>query len=303
LSLSNERLLALKVDCDTFEGTKKGIPQLLKVFDRFHIRASFFFTLGPDTSGRAIRRIFTQKGFLKKMLRSNAVSLYGPKTMMYGTLLPSPLIGKKLAPIIKSVEAAGHEVGVHGWDHIRWHDSLAKLSEQEIARDYDRAHQTFEDIFGHKAHSSAAPGWHITGPALRVQEKFNLLYTSNTRIGSPFFPMAGDEIFQTLEIPSTIPTWDEMLGDPDFKEEGKFLKFYQEAVRGVTVHSIHTEVEGTAHEALFEKQLGLWSKDGIKFLTLEEIANETLKNRSSISYRNIFRTAIPNRGGLITSSL
>src|SRR5437764_3043105 len=98
--------LALKVDCDTFEGTKKGLPNLLRLFDEFKIRASFFFTLGPDTSGRAAFRVFTQKGFLKKMLRSNAVALYGPRTMLYGTLLPSPMIGKKLADTIRLVGSA-----------------------------------------------------------------------------------------------------------------------------------------------------------------------------------------------------
>src|SRR3954468_4430467 len=134
------RRVALKVDCDTFEGTKNGLPNLLRLFDELKIRATFLFTLGPDTSGRAIFRVFTQKGFLKKMLRSNAAALYGPRTMMYGTLLPSPLIGKKLANELKSVKHAGHEVGVHGWDHIRWHDRLDRLSETKIRQDYGRAH-------------------------------------------------------------------------------------------------------------------------------------------------------------------
>src|SRR3954467_7814086 len=119
--MPSTRRLALKVDCDTFEGTKKGLPNLIQLFREFGIRASFFFTLGPDNSGRAIFRVFTQKGFLKKMIRSNAMALYGPKTMLYGTLLPSPNIGEKLSREIHAVEEAGHEVGVHGWDHIRWH--------------------------------------------------------------------------------------------------------------------------------------------------------------------------------------
>ncbi|MGC4075111.1 MAG: hypothetical protein QM760_21940 [Nibricoccus sp.] len=46
------RRIALKVDCDTFEGTKNGLPNLLRLFDELKIRATFLFTLGPDTSGR-----------------------------------------------------------------------------------------------------------------------------------------------------------------------------------------------------------------------------------------------------------
>src|ERR1700750_3043466 len=99
------RRLALKVDCDTYEGTKNGLPNLLKLFDELKIKTTFLFTLGPDTSGRAVFRVFTQKGFLKKMLRSNAAALYGPKTMMYGTLLPAPKIGARLADPLRSVQA------------------------------------------------------------------------------------------------------------------------------------------------------------------------------------------------------
>jgi peptidoglycan/xylan/chitin deacetylase (PgdA/CDA1 family) len=160
MAASADRRLSLKVDCDTFQGTANGIPNLLRLFDRFGLRASFFFTLGPDNSGRAVFRVFTHKGFLKKMLRSNAVATYGVRTMLYGTLLPAPMIGKRLADTIRSVAAAGHEVGVHGWDHIRWHSRLDRLDEVQVENDVGRAHDTFQSIFGAPARSSAAPGWH-----------------------------------------------------------------------------------------------------------------------------------------------
>jgi peptidoglycan/xylan/chitin deacetylase (PgdA/CDA1 family) len=297
------RRLGLKVDCDTYEGTKKGIPQLLDLFHEFGIKASFFLTLGPDTTGRAVKRVFTQKGFLKKMFRSNAAALYGPKTMLYGTLLPSPMIGEKLAEVILSIEKAGHEAGVHGWDHIRWHDQLDKMSAASIEKDYGSAHKEFEKIFGHKARASAAPGWHITPTALAVQEKYNLLYASNTRGGSPFFPEAEGRRFNTLEIPSTLPTWDEMLGDPRFKDEKEFLEFYRTAIKGTEIHSIHTEVEGTAKIHLFRKQLEAWLRSGVQFVTLEDLAKELLDNPLSLPFKAISRVTIPNRGGFVSAQL
>ena len=90
---AESRRVALKVDCDTYIGTREGIPALLDVFARRGIRATFFFTLGPDRSGVAVRRFFTRKGFLKKMWKSRAGSLYGFPTVVYGTLLPAPRIG------------------------------------------------------------------------------------------------------------------------------------------------------------------------------------------------------------------
>jgi peptidoglycan/xylan/chitin deacetylase (PgdA/CDA1 family) len=294
--------IALKVDCDTYEGTKAGIPNLLRLLDRFGIRASFYFTLGPDRSGRAIARVFTRKGFLRKMLRSNALSLYGPRTMMYGTLLPSPMIGRRLEPVIRSVGESGHEVGVHGWDHIAWHDRLNRMSDDEVALQYGEAHREFQRIFGRRARASAAPGWHATATSLGVQERYQLLYASNTRGDLPFFPEAGGQRFRTLEIPTTLPTWDETYNAPRFPTRDAFIDFYRHAIRGTEVHSIHTEVEATALLSLFERQLDAWRADGVEFVTLEQIAQETLADPSRIPVRRIVRTSLDGRAGLITAS-
>jgi undecaprenyl phosphate-alpha-L-ara4FN deformylase len=296
------RRLALKVDCDTYEGSRRGIPNLLRLFEDLSVRASFFFTLGPDNSGRAIFRVFTQKGFLRKMLRSRAASLYGPRTMLSGTLLPAPRIGDRLADTIRSAGRAGHEVGVHGWDHVRWHDRLARMSREEIARDYGRAHEKFAEIFGYPARASAAPGWHATAISLEIQEEYGLFYASDTRRGSPFFPRAGERVFGTLQIPTTLPTWDEMLGSRECPTSDALLDFYRKSIRGTEVHSVHTEVEGTAHLELFRRQMTAWREDGIDFVTLEEIAREALSAREHVPVRKIARITLPGRGGEVTAS-
>src|SRR5207253_4740446 len=116
--------VALKVDCDTYVGTRDGVPQLLEILERRGIRATFFFTFGPDRSGLAARRFFTMPGFWKKMLCSKAVSLYGFPTALYGTLLPAPMIAERCEKQIRSAAEAGHPTGVHAWDHVGWHDGL-----------------------------------------------------------------------------------------------------------------------------------------------------------------------------------
>lgn len=294
--------LALKVDCDTFQGTRTGLPNLLRLFDRFHIRATFFFTLGPDRSGRAIARVFTRKGFLTKMLRSRALSMYGPRTALYGTLLPAPMIGRRLAPLIRSVGEAGHEVGVHGWDHVRWHDRLDRLPEEEIAYEYGLAHREFERIFGRRARASAAPGWHATDASLVIQERYGLLYASNTRGGAPFFPVAGGRQLGTLEIPTTLPTWDETYRSPAYRADDALIGHYRRVLAGTDVHSIHTEVEATALVKLFTRQLEAWCADGVIFVTLEDLARDALRASERIPARRLVRTTLPGRAGAITSS-
>src|SRR5208283_3694584 len=126
------KTLSLRVDVDTLEGSRKGIPALLRMLDRQKMQASFYFCFGPYNSGKALRRIF-RPGFLAKMRRTGAARLYGFKTMMYGVLLPAPIIWKRTAAEMRQVKAAGHEVAIHGWDHVQYHDLLDRKSEAWLA--------------------------------------------------------------------------------------------------------------------------------------------------------------------------
>ncbi len=124
--------------------------------------ASFFVAMGPDHSGRAIRRLFTHKGFLHKMLRTGAPRLYGLKTMLYGTLLPGPAIAASDPDLLRSIPAAGHELGIHGYDHVRWQDRLPGMSDAAVTAELCRAQKVFLEIMGYRAISFAAPGWQCT---------------------------------------------------------------------------------------------------------------------------------------------
>ncbi len=115
--------LGLRIDVDTRLGLQEGVPRLLELFRRYSVRASFFVTFGPDHSGRAIRRIF-RPSFIAKMWRTNPFRLSGFKTLLAGTLLPSLPVGEGEPALLKDIVAEGHELGIHGYDHVRWQDQL-----------------------------------------------------------------------------------------------------------------------------------------------------------------------------------
>ncbi len=297
--------LALKVDVDTYRGTLEGVPRLVDLFQRHGVKATFFFSLGPDTSGKAIKRVF-RKGFIRKVLSANPAASYGFRTMLYGTLLPSPDIGRRRETVARMREAAaaGHAVGIHAWDHVDWHDRLPKMTRDVIEEIVANEHGRFAEIFGERARFQAAPGWTATPLSVEVQEAHGLVATSDTRGGGPFFPIRADgTVSKVLEIPSTLPTLDELLAVPlpgagtQIERACEFLRRgMREGAAGgggaeaaaaehgpaarraaIEVHSIHTEIEGgAAFFAPFADLLAAWESDGVSFLTFEEVCRTLL---------------------------
>src|SRR5258706_16326417 len=115
--------LAVKRDADTSAGTRDGVPRRVETLKRHGAGATFLFSLGPDHTGRAIRRVF-RPGFFSKVQRTSVLEHYGLKTLLYGTLLPGPDIGRRCAGILRDARAAGHETGIHTWDHVLWQDHM-----------------------------------------------------------------------------------------------------------------------------------------------------------------------------------
>jgi len=265
--------IALKVDVDTFIGTRDGIPNLLRILQQFGIRATFYFSLGPDNSGKAIRRIF-HRGFLSKMLRTRAPSMYGLRTLLYGTLLPAPIIGKGLPDLLRSVQQAGHEVGIHCWDHVKWHDYLSRFPKQTTFHELDQARAMFERIFGNRARTTAAPGWTVSSDSLEIQDGIGLSHCSDARGTAPFFPMMGGRRFSTLQIPTTWPTMDELLGENGITLETINDHYIQLLKPGLNVHTIHAELEGNALNSTFIELLKRLAERNVRFLTLAEVADE-----------------------------
>ena len=266
--------IALKVDVDTYAGTRDGVPQLLEIMERFGIKATFYFSMGPDNSGKAIRRIFTRKGFLKKMLRTKAPSMYGIKTMLYGTLLPPPQIAASFPEILRQTAEKGHEVGIHCWDHVKWHDYLPWLPKQAALLELGKASALFEEIFGRRASTTAAPGWTVSPDSLEIQDAMGLDFCSDSRGSAPFYPVMAGRRFNTLQIPSTWPTMDELLGENGITAQNINDHYLSLLRPGLNVHTIHAECEGMVMAPVFVDLLERLAAKQVSFVTLGQVARD-----------------------------
>jgi peptidoglycan/xylan/chitin deacetylase (PgdA/CDA1 family) len=262
--------LALKIDVDTYRGTREGVPRLVEVLQRHHAQASFYFSLGPDHTGRAIKRVF-RPGFMKKVSRTSVLEHYGFKTLMYGTVLPGPDIGRKCGDIMRAVRDAGFEVGIHCYDHIRWQDHVAGKDAAWTEREVQRAVDRYTEIFGEPPKAHAAAGWQTNRYALRQTQRLGLAYSSDTRGTHPFIPTWDAEIIACPQLPTTLPTLDELIGRDGITLENvadHLLKLTQTPSATGHVYTLHAELEGQKWMPIFEQLLQGWQQQGYELVSM-----------------------------------
>ena len=282
--------LAIKLDVDTLRGYTEGVPPLLDLFKRRGLHASIFFSFGPDNSGRAIRRVF-RRGFVSKMLRTKAPSTYGLRTLMYGTLLPAPLIVPAAPDIVKRAADEGHDVGVHAWDHVYVQDNLKKISKEEYLSLFGRARELFVKLCGREPKAAAAPGWQVSRAVLEAEEELGLSYASDARGYAPFTPLFGDRRYAVPQIPTTLPTMDEVLGLPGIDDETLPKRWIDGMNDGWNVLTIHAEMEGISKISVFERFLDLAESIGTEFMTLAEYAAAAPAPEKQLAEREILGRA------------
>lgn len=292
--------LALKIDVDTYRGTREGVPRLVELLQKYGAQATFLFSLGPDHTGRAIKRVF-RPGFMKKVSRTSVREHYGLKTLMYGTLLPGPNIGKRCTDIMRQVRDAGFEVGIHCYDHVYWQDNVVKKDATWTTRELKRACSRFEEIFGAPAKVHGAAGWQMNLHALRQEQKLGLSYCSDSRGETPFVPVYQAEIIACPQLPTTLPTLDELIGVGDVTVENvaqHLLQLTASPPPSGHVFTLHAEMEGMKLSGVLEELLAGWLNQGYQLVSLEQYFQSLDANK--LPRHEVVFGEIPGRSGKLT---
>lgn len=262
--------IGLRIDVDTYRGTRLGVPALCRRLAAADIRATFFFSLGPDHMGRNLWRLL-RPAFLRKMLRSRAAGLYGWSILLCGTLGPGPQIGKRLSAVIRAAAADGHEIGLHAWDHYAWQTHLERMDASAIRADLERGVHALTDLLGRPPTCSAAPAWKCTDTVLLEKERLHFAYNSDCRGTSVFRPLVAGRALPQPQVPVTLPTYDEAVGR-DGVTDATYNDWLLAQLRPdrLNVLTIHAEVEGIARAALFRDFLEKARAQGHRFIPLGE---------------------------------
>ena len=294
--IETEIHVGLRIDVDTLSGTREGVPFLLNLLAQHGIKASIFFSVGPDNMGRHLRRLL-KPAFLLKMIRSNAPGLYGWSILLQGTFWPGRNIGKAAADVMRNAVDAGHEIGLHAWDHHYWQIKIDKLSRQGIAEQLELGMSELTRILSRPVTCSASAGWKCTDNVLLEKQQYNFLYNSDCRGDAIFMPVVDNRETNAPQIPVTLPTYDEIIGsdginDTNYNEH--LLSLIKPGV--LNVLTIHAEVEGISRRKLAENFFELARQRNIQFSPLGHLLPE---QREDLPRYTIESKRLPGREGSV----
>jgi len=303
--------ITLKIDVDTYRGSREGTPNLARLLKKHNANATFLFSLGPDHTGWALRRAF-RPGFFSKVSRTSVVEHYGIKTLMYGVFLPAPNIGKSCAKQLRAVADAGFECGIHTWDHVVWQDNVRQRGAAWTKLQMQKSLQRFQAIFGTAPKTHGAAGWQMNPYAFAELDELGILYASDGRAqlnddGSlqepaigPYRLSIGSTIQRCLQMPTTLPTLDELLGRTidgvviDTNNIDKQLLKLTKQPRD-HVFTLHAELEGQKLAPIFERLLIGWQAQGYRCSSMAEYA-QTI-DAASLPIRPLRWGELPGRSG------
>jgi peptidoglycan/xylan/chitin deacetylase (PgdA/CDA1 family) len=304
-------VIALKIDADTERGTRIGVPNLVRLLQRYKANASFLFSLGPDHTGWALKQVF-RPGFFSKVSRTSVLEHYGVKTLMYGVLLPAPDIGKRCAAQMRAARDAGFECGIHTWDHRVWQDHVRNRDAQWTQQTMQRSRRRFIDIFGAAPLTHGAAGWQMNDEAFRQLDEFGIAYSSDGRVmlnddgsirsqrAGPHRLAAGGRTLACVQLPTTLPTLDELLGRTI---DGVVITPSNIAATLLAltaqprdhVFTLHAELEGQKLGPIFEQLLQGWRAQGYDLVSMGDYYRD-VKDKD-LSVFPVHWAQLPGRSG------
>ncbi|MDR1732366.1 MAG: polysaccharide deacetylase family protein [Synergistaceae bacterium] len=271
--------LAVKIDVDTLKGYMETMPRLLDLLGERKIRASVFFSTGPENSSGMLQKIL-QKGLFAKILRQE-----------------TPPIVFSNPDIMKRTLNEGHDCGIRRWDGVRWKETLPKMSREEIRQDLTKSVEVFSGVAGTPPQCASSPGFQVSVDSLTVQDELGFVYCSDVRGKYPFLPQMGGVVFRTLQIPATLPPFDGLrqMGMDVETVHDRYLDLLEP---GLNVCTIRGEKYDDAADALFRKFFDCCIEGEIPFVTLRDVALRH-RGRTDLGICDVGLESVPGFAGQV----
>ena len=290
-------ILGLRIDVDTYPGAQHGLPWLLQQLHKYGAKTSVFLPGGPDRTALAILRIFTQRGYLAKLLRTDAFRIYGPAALTTSLRYRNRAIASAAGPM-RMVLDHGHEVVAHGFTHTVWHNRLHDMPSEEVDSHVVQSVDALQQALGTAPVGFGGPGWQANFASLAALDRLHLRYGSDARGSHPFLPVVNNFRFNTPQVPTTLPSLDEFpMGLPPKEQDIKDL-FASIRRQHFPVFAAHAELEGRFYRSFFARLLAYCADNNIAVVPLGTLLDEA-RESGPLPHCAVFQGSIPNRPGVV----
>jgi undecaprenyl phosphate-alpha-L-ara4FN deformylase len=140
----------------------------------------------------------------------------------------------------------------------------------------EQAGAEFQRVFGRPARLHGSAGWQINAHVLKIEGEMGLDYASDTRGQGPFLPVLQGMPATCPQIPTTLPTLDELIGWGGCTEANADDRVYASSQRRPPgsqghVYTLHAELEGMRLLPVMDRLLARWGGDSLPVHPLGEV--------------------------------
>jgi hypothetical protein len=170
-------------------------------------------------------------------------------------------LGGEGKDLMAEARANGHEVGLFGLSPLYWSRRLAYADKAWTVQQCKNLWSTYLELGGLAPSALASPCWQVNPYLLGELSAECYQYSSLTRGKLPYLPVLQGERSVVPEIPTTLPTVDELLHHPGVSLDNVHEYLYAESrhlLPAGHVYAASAEREGIELLGLMEKLLVMW---------------------------------------------
>ena len=201
----SERLFAFRWDVDHRVCATDGLPKIQSVCRDFGVPNTFFVNMGRSTNlvewiGSGLAR---SKAKLADREAVHLIKKTGWPRFLIETALSRP-VGLSFVPLLQSLQAEGHELGLHGgMDHVVWSRRFHELPDETLQADVEESYRHFVRHFS-KPFGFSSPGFYSDERVMVLLDKLGFLYNGDAIGGEPQRATSGGRALRHWTIPVTL---------------------------------------------------------------------------------------------------
>jgi len=156
-------------------------------------------------------------------------------------------------------------------------------------------------VFGTEPSTFGAAGWQMNAHAFGLEQEYRMHYASDTRGTHPFLPEMQGRIYTVPQLPTTLPTLDELVGVDGVTVENVAEHLLKLTAGEAPVHghvfTLHAELEGMALRPIFEKLLAGWRAQGYSLVATRTLAEGL--DRKQLPVHTVVMGEVHGRSGTL----